>query len=448
MEFLILRELDVLLPLRSNLSLVRSVLAAKVSRVRALMDEIGVGATVSSLSHHWLEVKKGTENNENHENHENQENIVIESKNSSFLPTSSSVSVSVSDKKNDVGISGEKEGKEEKGMETKVEGKEEKGKEEKGKEKEGKEKKEESKKDLKQEVRYDGRAEGEQRLFDLAFELYCALRPMQDSRRNRLLSGDATTSTTATAATTAVAYSNSSENCPSNNVRLLIESSSEKERKEIENKSSKITGKDNTTVVISNRKPPSAYSIYGGVSIKDENKTKENESELLNFPTLEILYSTNRWGICGFQIGNPLKDFQSNGLLALKSLTEFLLRYEEAGCQLGADFAEQRSRFCTYAQVAVQLSKFTADALRLTPTPYTPLSAPIQHLAKQNSWLLLSEQNSFQELFNLSMLTFDEAWRAVTEERGTLPHVGTYEQCLLYVRETLDTIVKAVSQHM
>jgi ELMO/CED-12 family len=446
-EFLILREVDVLLPLRSNLSLVRSVLAAKVSRVRALMDEIGVGATVSSLSHHWLEVKKGTENNENHENHEN---IVIESNNSSSLPTSSSVSVP--DKKNDESISGgtkegkEKDGKEEKGKEEK--GKEEKGKEEKGKETkkdEGKEK-EESKKDLKQEVRYDGRAEGEQRLFDLAFELYCALRPMQDSRRNRLLSGDATTATTA--ATTAVAYSNSSENCPSNNVRLLIESSSEKERKEIENKSSKITGKDNTTVVMSNRKTPSAYSIYGGVSIKDENKTKENESELLNFPTLEILFSSNRWGICGFQIGNPLKDFQSNGLLALKSLTEFLLRYEEAGCQLGADFAEQRSRFCTYAQVAVQLSKFTADALRLTPTPYTPLSAPIQHLAKQNSWLLLSEQNSFQELFNLSMLTFDEAWRAVTEERGTLPHIGTYEQCLLYVRETLDTIVKAVSQHM
>jgi hypothetical protein len=443
-EFLILREIDVLSPLRSNLTLVRSVLAAKVSRVRALMDEIGVGATVSSLSHHWLEVKKGAENHGNQENHGNHDGHEIESSNnhSSPVPESESASDSVSkaEKKNDKAVH---EGKEK--DEGKDDGKEKDKKEEKGEGKKEKEElngakeciKQDIKQDMKQEVRYDGKMEGEQRLFELAFDLYCALQPMQDSRRNRLLMGDD--------ATTAPAHSNTSETCPSNNVRILIETNSEKERKEIENKAYKSTGKENATEMVSKRKTLSAYSIYGGVSVRDENKMKENKSEMKNFPTLEILYSSNRWGICGFQIGNPLKDFQSNGLLALKSLTEFLLRYEEAGCQLGADFAEQRSRFCTYAQVAVQLSKFTADALRLTPTPYTPLSAPIQHLAKQHSWLLLSEQNCFQELFNLSMLTFDEAWRAVTEERGTLPHVGTYEQCLLYVRETLDTIVKAVS---
>jgi ELMO/CED-12 family len=432
-EFLILREIDVLSPLRSNLTLVRSVLAAKVSRVRALMDEIGVGATVSSLSHHWLEVKKGTENHGNQENQGNQEGDEIEtgSSHSPPVPVSPSISISVVEKNNDGAIL---EGKEkEKGNDKNKNGEKGEGK--------GKEElhgvKENVNKDLKPEVRYDGTKEGEQRLFELAFDLYCALKPMQDSRRNRLLTGDDVT--------TAPAYSNTSETCPSNNVRILIETNSEKERKETENKALKITGKESATDMVLKRRAPSAFSIYGGVGVRDENKMKENKAEMKNFPTLEVLYSSNRWGICGFQIGNPLKDFQSNGLLALKSLTEFLLRYEEAGCQLGADFAEQRSRFCTYAQVAVQLSKFTADALRLTPTPYTPLSAPIQHLAKQNSWLLLSEQNSFQELFNLSMLTFDEAWRAVTEERGTLPHVGTYEQCLLYVRETLDTIVKSVS---
>ena len=387
-------------PLRSNLTLIRSVLAAKVSRVRGLMDEIGVGATVSSLSHHWVEVRKSSLNSGNDENHDSH----IQGSQSSPIPDTQN---------------GPSEGKDKGGLD----GSADKIKMEKG---------------ANEDAKHDDKMEGERKLLELAFDLHCALQPLQDSRRNRLLMGDDVI--------TAPAYSNTSETCPSNNFRILIETNSEKESNGSDKNISKSSNsKDDSAEAVSRRKSLSAYSLYGGVSVRNEARRKENESELINFPTLTTLYSSNRWGICGFQVGNPLKDFQSNGLLALKNLTEFLLRYEEAGCQLGADFAEQRSRYCTYAQVAVQLSKFTADALRLTPTPYTPLSAPIQHLAKQHSWQLLSEQNCFQELFNLAMLTFDEAWRAVTEERGTLPHVGTYDQCLLYVRETLDTIVKTVS---
>ena len=451
-----MKESDILLPVRTHLSQVRTALASKVNRVRSLMDEVGVGVSVSSLASHWLE-------------------MLAETGAKSKIKSISDKSAKSIDIKNNstMGIIGMDP---EEGLTDPLSGVNENSeKSENNSDKKGEDKNEngngnddKSGKDGENVPRKDGVKEGEEKLFQMAFELHCALGLLVDARRNRLINGDEMA---------LPAYSNTSHNCPSNVIRLKIESDYERKRKEkivldtlssddlndigsnidkdsipfldIDDSSNhNSTDKDTTAKTANSKmKKASACEIFGGISNKNNNKTVIDYNELEKYPTLSALYSSNRWSICGFQTNNPLHDFMSNGLQALKCTTEFLLRYEEAGADLGSDFAQQRSKFCTFAQVAVQLSKFTADALRLTPTPYTPLSAPIQHLAKQPSWQLLSEQNCFQEMFNLSVLTFDEAWRAVTEERGTLPNVNTYEQCMLYVREVLETLIKDVSQN-
>jgi hypothetical protein len=93
-------------------------------------------------------------------------------------------------------------------------------------------------------------------------------------------------------------------------------------------------------------------------------------------------------------------------------------------------------------QVAIQICKFVADTLEITPTPLTPFQAPIQHLAEKSSWKLLSDENCFQDMFNLCLWTFDREWYYKTDEKDTIPLADTYEQCLLYVRNTLKKILK------
>jgi ELMO/CED-12 family len=404
-----MKESEVLLPLRSSLTQIRTTLAAKIVRVRGLMDEVGIGVSVSSLSFHWLELmhKEGEDPLKSHTEIGNTE---IESTNTTNNSNKSNHSNSLKYCEkvnlNDYVKNTKKSGNDE---------------------------------------RPDGKKEGEEKLFELSFDLHFALKTMHNARKLSLLTGDDNLKENNNDNNT---FNNSSDCHPSNHIRILIENqyikeiNEEKEKKLHESTDEKINCEKNLK---EKKSVLSSHSAFGGISVKNQEKIEEKKAELLLFSTIEELNLSNRWGVCGFQPGNPLKDFQSNGLLALKSLTEFLLRYENAASQLGEVFVLQRSRYCTYAQVAVQLSKFAADTLRLTPTPYTPLGAPLQYLAKQPSWLLLSEQNCYQEVFNLSMLTFDEAWRASTEERGTSPHVDTYEQCLLYVRETLDVIIAAVS---
>ena len=71
--------------------------------------------------------------------------------------------------------------------------------------------------------------------------------------------------------------------------------------------------------------------------------------------SLDSLLSNGRWGVCGFPAGNhdPLKDFHTQGFLALKCLTEFFKRYQEEGSQLGVEFAQKRARHCTLPQVII-----------------------------------------------------------------------------------------------
>lgn len=442
-----MKESDVLYPLRQYLSQIRSTLAAKISRVKGLMDEIGIGVSVSSLSFHYLEsVHKDKEEREDplHKNTEidvsSPSNDNISSKSNKSNSSSSSLKYCEKVNLNDY-VKNKKVIHGNDSSNNNLNG---------------------NSNDNNNNERHDGRKEGEETLFELAFELHFALKLLHNSRKLSLLTGDNNlhdnddnTGNNTGNNTANTAFSNSSESHPSNHIRLIIQNQYEKEKKlekemkkekDKEEIHSKLLKDENDYFQICGKKPViSSHSAFGGNSVKNQQKIEDKKAELIEFSTIEKLYSSNRWGVCGFQPGNPLKDFQSNGLLALKSLTEFLLRYENAACLLGEVFALHRSKFCTYAQVAVQLSKFAADSLRLTPTPYTPPSAPLQYLAKQPSWQLLSEHNCYQEIFNLAMLTFDEAWRASTEERGTSPHIDTYEQCLLYVRETLDVIISTVS---
>ena len=417
-EFLIMKESEVLSPLRSYLTQIRTTLAAKIVRVRGLMDEVGIGVSVSSLSFYWLELMH-KEGEDPLNSHTEMGNTEIESTNT---PSNSDKSNNLNES-NKSNHSNSLKYCEKVNLNDYVKNTKKTGNDE----------------------RPDGKKEGEEKLFELSFDLHFALKTMHNARKSSLLTGDDNLKDNNSDGNT---FNNSSDCHPSNHIRILIENqyrkeiNEEKEKKLHETTDEKINCEKNLT---QKKSVLSSHSAFGGISVKNQEKMEEEKAELLLFTTIEELNLSNRWGVCGFQPGNPLKDFQSNGLLALKSLTEFLLRYENAASQLGEVFVLQRSKYCTYAQVAVQLSKFAADSLRLTPTPYTPLGAPLQYLAKQPSWLLLSEQNCYQEVFNLSMLTFDEAWRASTEERGTFPHVDTYEQCLLYVRETLDVIIAAVS---
>ena len=368
------------------------------------MDEVGIGVSVSSLSFHWLELM--------HKEGEDPLNANTEMGNTEIESTSNSSKSNNSNHSNSLKYC-EKVNLNDYVKNTKKTGNDE---------------------------RPDGKKEGEEKLFELSFDLHFALKTMHNARKLSLLTGDDNLKDNNTDNST---FNNSSDCHPSNHIRILIENQHRKEMNE--EKERKLHHETTEEKMIEKKSVLSFHSAFRGISVKNQEKIDEKKEELLLFSTIEELNLSNRWGVCGFQPGNPLKDFQSNGLLALKSLTEFLLRYESAASHLGEVFVLQRSKYCTYAQVAVQLSKFAADTLRLTPTPYTPIGAPLQYLAKQPSWQLLSEQNCYQEVFNLSMLTFDEAWRASTEERGTSPHVDTYEQCLLYVLETLDVIIAAVS---
>ena len=47
-------------------------------------------------------------------------------------------------------------------------------------------------------------------------------------------------------------------------------------------------------------------------------------------------------------------------------------------------------------QVSLQLSKYVAEYLQLTPGTWSGRKAPIQYLSKQESWQLLNEEHCFQ----------------------------------------------------
>ncbi len=99
----------------------------------------------------------------------------------------------------------------------------------------------------------------------------------------------------------------------------------------------------------------------------------------------------------------------------------------------------------------MQVTYFVAEALQLLPSATSLISsshssslAPIQTLAKQG-WILINDENCFQEFFDLTLLCVDEMWRNLTERIGELPTAETVTQVLFRTRSILWDIVVNVS---
>jgi hypothetical protein len=120
------------------------------------------------------------------------------------------------------------------------------------------------------------------------------------------------------------------------------------------------------------------------------------------------------------------------------------------------------------AQVVLRLTHFAADVLSLlppsagTPQPVvvkthtardsslvvqSAVTAPVQYIAKQASWPLLNDPCCFQEAFDLAMLSFEDAWRSLTDKVEELPNTETYSKvlnkCRITLWEVLAKVIKA-----
>ena len=476
-NFLLLKETEILNPLREYLNQIRSILAGKVSRIRELIDEIGVGANVHSLSNQWAELspkspfcpyysvstspspfpsqsqsqsesKSCHESNKNFETNTNTNSDLNSNSNSNSNLDLNNKDIETNTNTANLGSTSEEKNRD-KDIKCDLTGTVilSEAVDDENYSKYDKNTK------INENYRINKKKEGKDKLFELFLALFYSLKPLYNGRVNLLLD-----------------EKQNSDYLSKTNIRYYIRNKIEKnlninsenneERKSANflygghsNDTDNYFEKMNKNENNNNNNDNDSNDNNNDDKKKTEKKNLENNendkkikiaTENEKISNLSELLENKLWGVCGFSVQDPLQDFHSNGLLALKNLTEFLLRFENAGCLIGFEFAQSRYRYCTYSQVAVQLSKLTADVLHLTPTPYTPIAAPIQYLAKQSSWQLLSEHNAFQEMFNLSILTFDEVWRSFTGDIGSLPNENTYEHCLMHVQDILETLINQV----
>eukprot|EP01041_Mallomonas_annulata_P001495 gene1495-2882_t len=160
------------------------------------------------------------------------------------------------------------------------------------------------------------------------------------------------------------------------------------------------------------------------------------------------LCASPRWELCGFLGSNPLKDFHSGGLLAAQCMLAFLTKYGDKASLLVLEFVKKRLKYCSLSQVCCQITIFTADALRLLPTPDSP-EAPLSlaYIARKHSWTLLNDERCFQEVFDIALLTFDDMWRHYTDQLGHTPTTDTVQLCLFSCRTLLDELVKSLPRN-
>ena len=207
-------------------------------------------------------------------------------------------------------------------------------------------------------------------------------------------------------------------------------------------------------------------------------------------PSISSLLTHSRWEICGFirsSVSNikmasvdmnqvdqanklPLLEFSApHGLVGLQCLVGFLKRYPDKGASILAEFASVRKRYCSAPQVALRLTHFVADALHLLPAAAAQLGSvvdftqivPVQIIAKYPAWILLNDELCFQvcccmylevvvvtrfkELFDVAMLSFDDAWKSSCELVEQLPNNETYSVALTKCRKTLSDVLSMVS---
>lgn len=154
--------------------------------------------------------------------------------------------------------------------------------------------------------------------------------------------------------------------------------------------------------------------------------------------SVQMLLVDGRWARCGLSSQGPLlSDFNARqGLLALECLLNFLRKYNEKATAVVCDFALNRSKQCSIAQVVMRITSFVATALQLLPSVDGHVLS-MQQLARQPFWALLNDARCFQELFDLGMLCFDDCWKNLTERAGELPSKETCPQALMRTRGIL-----------
>jgi hypothetical protein len=127
---------------------------------------------------------------------------------------------------------------------------------------------------------------------------------------------------------------------------------------------------------------------------------------------------------------------------ALISLTAFLKSKRAKAAIIVCEFAESRRRFCSVVHLSVHLVGLVNEVLRLTQIS-SNAKAPISSLSKTPVWHLLNDENCFQEVFDVSLLTFDDMWRYFTEKMEQKPTREIYEVCILVTNSLLKDLLDA-----
>lgn len=149
-----------------------------------------------------------------------------------------------------------------------------------------------------------------------------------------------------------------------------------------------------------------------------------------------------------------------HGVLSIKLLTSFLTRHKEKAALIATEFASSRRRHCSLPHTAHTLTRYILEALSLSPSlseepraqetgkagkprssafdcqTVIPLLA-----AKEGVWSILSEERAMEELFDMSIFTFDDVWKHCTDRRGTLAHSSVHALCLSATNTLLKQIL-------
>jgi hypothetical protein len=162
--------------------------------------------------------------------------------------------------------------------------------------------------------------------------------------------------------------------------------------------------------------------------IDEELEEWENSVPATNTRLLKLMKS-RRWEVC-FPVENALHEFNSQpgGILAIRCLSLWLKRFGDKASLIICEFALKRKEFCSLPIVCVYLIQICLVSLKLvTPQSLTQVMSTknaslqangpeINHiklrtLARQECWSLLSDETCLEQLFSISLLTFDDLWK-------------------------------------
>jgi hypothetical protein len=157
----------------------------------------------------------------------------------------------------------------------------------------------------------------------------------------------------------------------------------------------------------------------------EELKEWENSVPATNTRLLKLMKS-KRWEVC-FPVENALHEFNSQpgGMLAIQCLSLWLRRFGDKASLIICEFALKRRELCSLPIVCVYLIQICLVSLKLiTPQALTQVMSSknpsqvleINHiklrtLARQESWSLLGDESCLEQLFSISLLTFDDLWK-------------------------------------